>query len=195
LNIRRLATALLLSGVAVIVTATPAFAHAELIASDPAQNASLATAPQQIQLTFNEAVTVPENPVTITGPDGAAWTAGTPSIAGAVVTVPVQASGPAGPYVLAYQVISDDGDDVRGSVAFTLTTAVAVPTTSTASPPMTSAPPPATTTTASAENTAATTSDSDGGVPVWVWILGGVVLVGAGLVLGLRMARPKNSGS
>lgn len=189
--VRRLATALLLSGVAVIVTATPAFAHAELIASDPAQNASIAAPPQQISLTFNEAVTVPANPVTITGPDGTTWTAGTPSIAGAVVTVPVTPAGPAGAYTLAYQVISDDGDDVRGSVQFTLTAAVAAPTTA-APPPTTEAPP---STTASAENTAATTSDSDSGVPVWVWILGAVVLVAVGVTVALRLGRAKNTGT
>lgn len=71
MNIRRLASALLLSAAAVTLTATPAFAHAELKASDPAQGASIATPPQQVSLTFAEAVTLPDNPVTVTGPDGA----------------------------------------------------------------------------------------------------------------------------
>lgn len=191
--VRRLATVLLLSGVAVTVTATPAFAHAELIASDPAQNASIAAPPQQISLTFNEAVTVPANPVTITGPDGTTWTAGTPSIAGAVVTVPVTPAGPAGAYTLAYQVVSDDGDDVRGSVQFTLTAAVTAPTT--APPPTTETTEAPPSTTASATNTAADSSDSDSGVPVWVWILGAVVLVVVGVTVALRLGRAKNTGA
>jgi len=190
MNIRRLATALLLSGAAVLVTATPAFAHTELIASDPAQNASLAAAPQQVSLTFGEAVTLGDTPVTVTGPDGAAWTVGQAAVTGAVVTAPVTPNGPAGTYTLAYQVISDDGDEVKGSVQFTLTAAAGPATSATTT---TSEAPPSTT--ASAEPAAAPTKDSDGGIPVWVWILGAVVLVAIGLVVALRVARPKNSGA
>lgn len=198
MNVRRLATVLLLSGVAVIGTATPAFAHAELIASDPAQNAALAAPPQQVSLTFNEPVTLAPNPVTITGPGGVAWTVGQPSIAGAVITIPVTPMGPAGPYTLAYQVVSDDGDAINGSVPFTLTAAVPAPPTTTTAPPTTTTTttttetPPSTT--ASAEPAAAT-SDDDGGVPVSVWIIGAVVLVAAGVVVALRGARSKNSGT
>jgi methionine-rich copper-binding protein CopC len=195
MNVRRLATALLLSGVAVIVTATPAFAHAELIASDPAQNASIAAPPQQVQLTFNEPVSLAENPVTITGPDGASWTIGQPSIAGAVITVPVQPSGPAGAYTLAYRVVSGDGDAIDGTVPFTLTAAVPAPTTATP-PPTTSTTEAPPSSTVSAETIAAPATDSDdGGVPVLVWIIGAVVLLAAGLVVALRMARSKNSGT
>jgi copper resistance protein C len=190
MNVRRLATVLLLSGATVIATATPAFAHADLISSDPAQNATVAMPPQQVTLTFNEPVTLPENPVTVTGPDGASWTTGQPSITGAVVTVPVQPSGPAGAYTLTYQVLSSDGDAVDGSVPFTLTAAVPAPTPSSA-PPTTDVPP---STSAPAEPVATSDSDSGGdGVPVWVWILGAVVLIAAGLVVALRLTRGKKS--
>lgn len=192
MNLRRLVTVFLLSGMTVVATATPAFAHAELIASSPAQNAALDAAPQQVQLTFSEAVTPADNPVTIAGPEGAAWTVGTPSLAGAVVTVPVQPTGPAGAYTLTYRVISGDGDAINGTVQFTLTAAVPAPPTT--APPTTTrettAPPP---TTPSPAPAAASSTDSDGGVPVSVWIIGAVVLVAAGVVIALRVARPKNS--
>jgi methionine-rich copper-binding protein CopC len=189
MNLRRLATVLLLSGVAVVATATPAFAHAELTGSSPAQNASLAEAPQQVQLTFSEAVTLPDNPVTVAGPEGASWTVGTASIAGAVVTVPVTPSGPAGAYTLTYNVISDDGDAISGTVPFTLTAAVPGATgTTTSEPPPTSPP-------TTAAPAAASTNDSDGGIPVWVWIVGAVVVVAAGVLLALRLGRPKGSDS
>jgi methionine-rich copper-binding protein CopC len=180
MNARRLAAALLLSGVAVVATATPAFAHAELTASDPAQGAALAAPPQQVQLTFSEAVTLGANPVTVTGPEDASWTVGQPSIAGAVVTVPVQPAGPAGAYTLTYRVVSDDGDEVTGTVAFTLTTAAT--TTTTTTPTTTTAP----TTTAAA---AAPTSDPDSGMPVWVWILGAAVVLVIGVLVSLRLTR------
>lgn len=191
MNLRRLVTVFLLSGVAVVATATPAFAHAELIASSPAQNAALDTAPQQVDLTFSEPVTPAANPVTITGPDGVSWTVGAPRVADVVVTVPVQPTGPAGAYTLTYQVVSADGDAVSGTVQFTLTTAVAAaPPTTTTTTPETTAPPP---TTPSPGSAAASTEDSDGGVPVWVWILGAVVIIAAGVVVALRVARSKSS--
>jgi methionine-rich copper-binding protein CopC len=193
MNLRRLAAALLLSGVAVVVTATPAFAHAELTGSSPAQNASLAEAPHQVQLTFSETVTLADNPVTVAGPGGVSWTAGQASIAGTVVTVPVAPSGPAGAYTLTYQVISDDGDPISGTVQFTLTTAVSgatiTLTAESTSPSTTSAP------TSSTAAAATSTSDSGGGVPVWVWILAAVVVVVVGLVVALRLGRPKRTGA
>jgi methionine-rich copper-binding protein CopC len=191
MTLRRLATVLLLSGVAVVATATPAFAHAELKGSTPAEGASLAEAPQQVQLTFSEAVTLPATPVTVTGPDGAAWAAGAASIAGAVVTVPVTPNGPAGAYTLTYNVVSDDGDPITGTVKFTLTAAVP----GAEAPPTTSTTAEAPTTTSSTTAVATTSDDSGGGVPVWVWILGAVVVVAIGLVVALRLGRPRNSGT
>lgn len=185
MNSRRLAVALLLSGLVVVGTATPALAHAELIASTPAEGAKLATPPKQVKLTFNEPVTPAASPLTVTGPGGTSWTVGKATLAGAVVTVPVQPSGPAGSYTLTYNVISDDGDAVTGTVSFTLT-AAATPTTT--APTTTTTPP---TTTESATNAAASTSDSGSGVPVWVWIVGAAVVFAIALLVVLRMSRTR----
>ena len=51
MTLRRLAATLLLVGTALAVTAPQALAHTELTSSDPAEGASLATAPQQTTLT------------------------------------------------------------------------------------------------------------------------------------------------
>jgi copper resistance protein C len=168
--IRRLTVAFALSGLALLAVATPAFAHAELTGSNPAKGASLATAPKQVQLTFNE--TVSPKSVTVTGPQNATWTVGQISVEGPVVTVPVTPVGPAGDYTITYTVLSDDGDDVTGTVPFTLTGPASVPTTTTA------------TAAASSANTAAGGSGG-GGVPAWVWIVVAlaVVAVAGGLVL------------
>ena len=185
MNGRRLAVALLLSAAATVVTATPAFAHAELIASTPAEGAALAAPPEQVQLTFSEAVTLPENPVAVAGPDGVSWTVGQPSVAGAVVTVPVRPAGPAGAYTLTYRVVSSDGDEIGGNVPFTLTAAV----------PTTQSPPPTTDTTVTTTQTTAADAaeDDSGGVPVWVWILVAVVVLAGGVVVAMRLGRPKSS--
>lgn len=193
--LRRLAAVFLLSGIAVVGTATPAFAHAELIDSNPAQDAALATPPQQVVLTFNEPVTLGANPVTVTGPGGASWTVGAPVADGAVLTAPVQASGPAGTYSIIYEVVSKDGDDVTGAVTFTLTAAVAPPatttttTTTTTEPTTTTEAPPTTTSVAPA----AGESTDDGGVPAWVWVLAAVVVLAVGVVVVLRLRRAKGA--
>jgi copper resistance protein C len=194
MNLRRLGAALLTAGLALVLSATPALAHTELRGSDPAAGAALAGPPQQVQLTFTEAVTLPDNPVTVTGPDGSRWTVGTANVAGAVVTVPVRPVGPAGDYVIDYRVVAGDGDEVTGTVGFTLTAAVALPTTPppTTTPPTTTLPSATTSTTAPATPQAGETTDG-GGVPVWVWIIAAILLLGGGALVALRLARPKSN--
>jgi copper resistance protein C len=171
--IRRLTAAVVLSGLALVTMVTaavPAFAHAELVGSNPAKDASLASPPQQLQLTFNE--TVSPQSITVAGPAGSQWTVGEIKVEGPVVTAPVVPAGPEGQYTITYRVLSDDGDSVTGTVAFTMT----APATRTA--PSSSAP-------------AASGSGGDStGLPAWVWVLAIAVLLGAGAVIGRRVRRP-----
>ena len=134
MSILRAALSVLLAGLAVFVTAAPAWAHTELKSSDPADGSSLSSAPTTVTLTFEEAVTLPANPIEVTGPDGSSWTVGTATISGASVSAPVEATGPAGQYTLRYTVTADDGDAVKGTVRFTLTSAATPATTEAAAP-------------------------------------------------------------
>ena len=109
-----------LAALGVFAASSPAWAHTTLTSSTPAAGATLAAAPKQVKLTFAEAVTLPAAPISVTGPNGARWTVGTPSVAGPVVTAPVTAAGPAGRYTLTYKVIAGDGDPISGTVSFTL---------------------------------------------------------------------------
>jgi copper resistance protein C len=196
MSFRRLVTTVLLAAVTVVLTAVPAAAHAELIASTPAEGASVPTAPTQVRLTFSEPVTLAPNVLEITGPANARWTVGTPAVAGADVTVPVRASGPAGAYTMVYRVVSADGDAVSGSVRFTMTAAVPARTATstaaaTASPP---APESAESTaaapaTADTENPAESAAGDGSGPSAWVWILAAAALVAAGVVIALRVSR------
>lgn len=113
MTLRRLAATLLLVGTALAVTAPQALAHTELTSSDPAEGASLATAPQQTTLTFGEAVTLPANPIQVSGPGGAQWTVANAAIDSAVITAPMQPSGPPGQYTINYNVTAADGDAVK----------------------------------------------------------------------------------
>ena len=169
-----------LVGLALLASAGPAVAHNELIGSDPPDGATVATSPAQVRLTFNLPVKRGFSTVTVTGPHSSQWQAGPPAEAGAVVSAPVRALGPAGQYTIAYQVLSADGHPVRGAVHFTLTTPGSG---SAADPPI----PPGTDTVASGTATSGPASPDD--TPVWPWLAGTGVLLVAGIVVTLRVGR------
>ena len=158
----RIVLSVLAAVAAVLATATPALAHTELKSSDPADGASLGSAPGTVTLTFEEAVTLPDHPISIVGPDGSAWTVGTPTITGASVSAPVQATAAEGQCTLHYTVTADDGDTVNGLVHFTVGAAAA---TSADAAPATMAP-------------AAQGSSDSGGSSGWTWVAVLVVLLG-----------------
>jgi methionine-rich copper-binding protein CopC len=189
MEFRRLGGALLLAGLALFATAGPAAAHTELESSDPAEGATVAAAPTSIKLTFGEAVTVAKDPIQVTGPGEAKWTIGTVSLAGAVVSAPVQATGPAGAYTISYQVISDDGDAVKGAVHFTLS----APASSSSAAP-TSVPTSAPAATASPSVAPSASASAGGGFPAWAWILIGVVVLAVVAGFVLRSRRSSGSG-
>jgi methionine-rich copper-binding protein CopC len=178
----------LLAVCALFLSAAPAAAHAELIGSNPAAGAAVPAAPTQVELTFNGPVT--PQAVSVTGPGGVTWAVQTPSVAGvAVVQAPVVPAGPAGEYTIAYEVLSEDGDAVRGTVVFTLTAAVPAPTTTTLPPTTTSTTVPPTSATTPSES-ASPAEDSDDGMPVSLLLIGGaVVLVAAATVVLVRVKR------
>ena len=190
MTILRGALSVLLAVFAVFLAAAPAMAHTTLKTSDPADGSSLSSAPEKVTLTFEEAVTLPSDPINITGPDGAVWTVGTATISGASVTAPVEAVGPAGRYTLNYTVIADDGDDVKGAVHFTLTTA-ASPTTADAAPTTVAAP------VAAAPTTQAPTpaGGQSSGTSVWLWIAVAVIVVAILAALGVARSRRRNATS
>ncbi|ADJ48267.1 copper resistance protein [Amycolatopsis mediterranei S699] len=186
MKIVRLFAAALLALAGLLAFAGPASAHAALKSSSPAEGASLAAAPQKVELTFEEAVTLQPDPISVTGPDGAKWTVSPPTVTDATITAAVVPTGPAGAYTLTYKVVSDDGDKVTSAVHFTLTAPASPPATSSSAAP-TSSSAPATT----ASPTPAASSDTSGGIPAWVWILIAVVVIVAAVVVGLRLRRSR----
>lgn len=165
-----------------LLGAAPAAAHARLVDSDPPDGASLATAPERVTLTFNERMQQEFTTVTVVGPDGSQWQTGEIVVDGPTITATVRPLGPAGQYQIGYRVVSDDGHPVQGSVSFTLT----APGPGAATAASTSAPEPA----AAAPDQAQ--PEADGGVPVWPWVAGAVVLVALGVVVALRLGRSPN---
>jgi copper resistance protein C len=168
-------------GLALLGSGGIAAAHNELIGSDPPDGATVATSPVRVSLTFDLPVRSGFSTVTVTGPDGSQWQAGSPAEAGAVVSAPVRPLGPTGQYTIAYQVLSADGHPVRGAVRFTLTTP---------GPGAAAAPPPAARSgTATSDIATQGASGASGSTPVWPWLAGVGVLLVVGVVVALRSGR------
>jgi copper resistance protein C len=161
--------AVLIAVLTVLAFAAPpnAAAHASRIATDPPENAALAAGPAQVSATFNERLQTTFAAMTVVGPDGNLWSTGDPRVAGAVISVDLLPLGPVGVYTVNYRVTSADGHAVSGSWSFRLTA------------PGTGHPGAA----------AATPSSAQDEIPMWPFIIGAVVLVGAGAWWELRRRR------
>ncbi|WP_294981037.1 copper resistance CopC family protein [uncultured Microbacterium sp.] len=158
--------ALLLGGLSIAV-ASPAWAHDELIGADPGVNAEVGTLPAQITMTFS-GVLMDEpgaTQVVVTDAAGASLTDGDPTLDGTHLTQGLAGSA-SGPVTVTWRVVSSDGHPVSGQYTFT----VAGGSSQTAAPAET---------TTTQTLTATPTSNGDGGVPVFVWVLLGLVLAAA----------------
>nr|WP_255672338.1 copper resistance protein CopC [Glycomyces amatae] len=105
--------------------AAPAQAHAALLATDPADRAVLDTAPDEVILTFNEAVRPVDDAMLLVGGNGAEQElTAAASDTDVVVDLPDLAEGP---YYLNWRVISADSHPISGVLSFTVGTGTAPP--------------------------------------------------------------------
>ncbi|SDF82029.1 hypothetical protein SAMN05216553_103438 [Lentzea fradiae] len=180
---RRFFSAVVLALLAVTAAAVPAQAHAELRSSNPASGAALDAPPPQVELTFSDVISLPDDAaVTITGPDGAKWPMTESAAVDRTITAKFDTTAmKAGAHTLAWKAKSEDGDVVEGTFSFTMN--VAAPT---SSPAAVTSSVPVTTTAARAAETG---QGSGGSGWIWVWIaLALVVAVGAVLLVRRRQA-------
>jgi methionine-rich copper-binding protein CopC len=152
---------------AALAGAGAASAHATRIATDPVENTELTQVPARVSATFNEALQPEFAAMTVVGPDGNLWSTADPQVDGAVLSVGVRPLGPAGAYTVNYRVTSADGHVVSGSWSFSLAAAG----TGTPGPP------------ATATDTSGTQGDE---LPMWPFVVGAVVIVGAGALWAVR---------
>jgi copper resistance protein C len=167
---KRALIAFLFAGAAVLATAAPAAAHNALISSDPKDKTSLEAGPPSVTLTFDQDVQGGEgiNTISVVDANGGHYeVAGDPTIKDNAVSTKVGALGKAGQYKIGYRILSADGHPVSGELTFTLTKD------GTGTPRQVTA------------NTAPDSGSSDG-LPIWVWIVGAVVLLGGGVFFALR---------
>jgi copper resistance protein C len=179
-----LGTGLLLS--LVVGTTAPAYAHDELVSSNPADGATLAAPPAQVVLTFEEAPVDLGLQVVVTSPEGSA-SSGSPRIEGTTVVQDVQPSAPAGRWTVQWRVTSDDGHPVSGRFAFTAQTGGASASSSPAGPATTrAASAPAGEATAAATPAPAEAPRQQPLIPSWAWIIGGVLVIALAIRINRR---------
>ncbi|MFJ5990341.1 copper resistance protein CopC [Lentzea sp. NPDC092896] len=178
-------SALVLALLAATAMVVPAQAHAELKSSTPASGAALDAPPKQVELVFSEAIALPDgDAITVTGPDGAKVPVTEVHAVDKTITAKIDASSAkAGAHTIAWSAKSDDGDTVSGTFAFTMAVA--------AQPSSSAAPPSSVTASATVSNAPPSTSTAQdsGGVPIWVWLLVGLVGV-VGVVLLVSRRKP-----
>lgn len=156
-----------------LLTAGPASAHDALVSTDPADGATVATAPDAVTLTFAEPALAIGTTLRVTGPGGDVQS-GAPRLVDDIVTQSLAAGIPAGIYRIAWRVTSADGHPVSGQLSFTAS--AANPRAPSSSP--SSSPPP--TASAVAGSTSATTGS---GPTTWLWVvLVAVLVAGAGVL-------------
>ena len=175
----------------------PASAHDAAESSSPAQGATVATAPEQVSVTFNK------NPVgigaqfSIKDSGGAEWADGAVGIVDGTATQKLKAGAPAGAYTVAWRVVSSDSHPIEGTFGFTATAAAAgaappgtpaagalpsaaIPTMGTMQPGTVATPAPA--------------ADASGPFPWSLVIFAGVAL-GLLVAIGILAKRRLNAGS
>ncbi|MET9226958.1 copper resistance CopC family protein [Lentzea sp. NPDC003310] len=167
---KRALIAFLFAGAAVLATAAPAAAHNALIGSDPKDKTSLEVGPSSVTLTFDQDVQGGQgiNAISVTDSSGGHYeVSGDPTIKDTAVSQKVNALGKAGEYKIGYRILSADGHPVSGELTFTLTKDGG----GTPTAPVSDAAP---------------NGGSSDGLPIWVWIVGAVVLLGGGVFFALR---------
>lgn len=165
-----------------------ALAHDRLISSDPADGATLETAPEAITLTFSDESLDVSPQVRITGDDGTVLVDGAPTVEGTTATMPLPDGLPAGHATVQWRVVSTDGHPIEGELGFDVTQGsqpaaeTTAPTTETADQSSSAAP-----ASMSAAPSAATAEAGEGGglgpLAVAAIALPVVAILAAGIVL------------
>lgn len=119
---RRLLALLLGTALALLLQASPAWAHAALLTSDPQDGVVLDTAPREVVLTFNQPVGIGLGAVRVVGPDGERADGGAPELrdGGRQVVAALPYADRDGTYVLLWRVLSEDSHPVSGASTFSV---------------------------------------------------------------------------
>jgi copper transport protein len=93
-------------------------AHAQLLSTEPADNAIVQSAPEQLTLVFNEPVT--PLAIKLIQPDGTTRDVTDVAVGGASTSIQMPTDLGNGTHVLSWRVVSIDGHPVAGSLVFSI---------------------------------------------------------------------------
>lgn len=174
---RRRATALagLVLGLLLAVTASPAFAHDELIGTDPAAGATVETLPATLTLTFSGVLLTDAGATEVSVLDAECrpLADGAPVVDGTRITQAVTSTGDAtGAVTVLWRTVSSDSHPISGEFTFVAGEGAADAVCDAATPP----------------------DGGDAGFDaVPLLIIGGVLVVGAGILVAVLVARRRPS--
>ena len=110
-----------------VVTAGPAAAHATLISTDPGEGARVQQPPAAVTLEFSEHVSLGAGYARVLDSGGRRVDAGTASVDGDVLTIPLRSGLPDDGYLVTYRVISSDSHPISGAFSFVVGNGELVP--------------------------------------------------------------------
>lgn len=130
----------LLAGILLFLALAPvqaAYAHAQLLSTNPSANAVLGAAPANIELVFNE----PVSPLAIKliRPDGSSVELTDSTTGGTTTSISLPAAMTDGTHVLSWRVVSTDGHPIGGSLVFSIGAVTGAAEVQTAADPVVSA--------------------------------------------------------
>lgn len=113
---------LLLLGLMLLISSTPALAHAQLISSTPKANSKISVLPDQVKLIFDDDLIDLEggNQIQVFNPKGKRIYVAETALLGNQLTVNLRRESVLGKYTVAYRVLSADGHPVSSRFYFTL---------------------------------------------------------------------------
>lgn len=170
-----------------------ALAHSDLVSSDPADGAVLATPPATVSFTFNEDLLPDFVRFIATDPTGQTGDLPVSAVEGPTATMDWPAGAPAGEWTVSYRVVSQDGHPIEGGITFAYDAPAPSPSSTSAAPtasPTSAAPTPSPTSAAPSPTISPAADTSSGGLGAWA--IAGIVLVvlaGVGIVIAFLVRR------
>lgn len=184
---------------AVVLPASPASAHAELLRSTPEDGATLKAAPASVTLIFGEEILADGLGMVATAADGSKVALGKPAVSGTKVVAAWPPDAPGGSYKVAWRVVSADGHPISGVLSFSYAGAASpsaspTPTSSPTSPSASASSPAATASPTDVVSPAASPASSSGssGSTSWPLIIGVAALLAAVIALVVVVARRRS---
>ena len=172
--------------ISAIIPAQAAFAHAQLVSSNPPADSVIGSAPDQIILTFDEPLMVvadskTANQIQVTDSTGGRVDLADSKLDGAVLTVSLKSDLPEGKYKVEYRFVADDGHAEEANYGFEVSAAAQA---GEAAPTVVDASPMATLYDAKTTNTP--TGGQDSGLATGIGVAVGALLIADAMLFVFR---------